>query len=110
MPSPMLLRRAQIALWTGLLVATTVACSDKAEDDDDAAPNCGTLTNPDIVQLRDVQPAPGSSVPNQEIVHAFTVVNAPGLFNQFTFAQQSAHTAGSASPMALDFTYSQEGT
>jgi hypothetical protein len=106
----MLTHRAHIAFWTGVIVATTVACSEKSEDDDGAAPNCGTLTNPDIVQLRDVQPASGSSVENQDIVHAFTVVNAPGLFPQFTFAQESAHTAGTASPMELTFIYSQVGT
>jgi hypothetical protein len=52
-----------------------------------------TATTPTVLTLADVQPAAGASVPNEGIVHGFTVVQAPGLFPSFTFVFNPAHTA-----------------
>ncbi len=54
-----------------------------------------------VLALADVQPAPGSSVKNKDIVHTFTVVAAPGLNKAFAFAFTLAHTAGSPVPPSI---------
>lgn len=83
-------------------------------DDDDAADggpasSCGTLTSPLTLELRDVAPGAGSTVGGADVVHSFTVVNSPGLFESFTFVFDSAHTAGQPSPAQFQFQVTQEG-
>ena len=73
------------------------------------APSCGTAANPEAVVLTDVQPAAGSTVDNVAILHAFTVVDSPGMFETFTFELNILHTAGSPVPGSFSFTITPEG-
>jgi uncharacterized membrane protein YgcG len=46
------------------------------------------------LQVTGLSPEPGSTVSNEGIEHAFTVVNAPAPFPSFYFVSASGHTAG----------------
>ena len=76
----------------GIVLAFVLAgCG--SDDPPPDLPKCGTLENPDRLELTNVQPAPGSSVPNQNIVHRFTIVGSVGV-EQLALSFSSAHTAG----------------
>lgn len=71
---------------------------------------CGTLMAPDVLTLKDVQPAKGSTVENHDIVHAFTLENATGLIQSLTLVFPGGkHTAGAPDPTAWSFTVTQMG-
>jgi len=71
---------------------------------------CGTISAPDLLTLADVQPAAGSTVPNQDITHAFTIVNAPALIQSITLVMPAGkHTAGNPDPTAWSFTVMPSG-
>ena len=99
-----------------LFVSLAVACGDddsglSTSGTGGGTPACGTLEDPDLLTVSDVQPVTDSTVANADIVHAFTVVDAPGLFQSFTFVfPTDQHTAGSPSDIAIDFTVAQMGS
>jgi hypothetical protein len=63
-----------------------------------------------MLTLKDVTPAAGSTVPDADIVHGFTVVNAPGLFKSVQLSPIAGkHTAGDSVPSSWTFTASQSG-
>jgi hypothetical protein len=64
---------------------------------------CENLETPDLLTLRDVTPAEGSTIANEEITHSFTVVGASGTFGSLTFAFGANHDAGVPDPDALKF-------
>lgn len=72
-------------------------------------PACGTQSDPTVLTLRDVTPAPGTSVAGDAIVHGFTIVDAPGIVQQLTFQLAATHTAGLPVPEQLAFTITQQG-
>jgi hypothetical protein len=82
-----------------VLAAALVGC---AGDDDDETPACPGISSPALLELADVTPAPGSTLPNEDIVHAFTVTT-PVAFDSIAFALSAAHTAGNPTP---GFTFS----
>ncbi|MBW2524412.1 MAG: hypothetical protein JRI23_09565, partial [Deltaproteobacteria bacterium] len=103
--------RTKTFAWAIAVAAMVpLGCSD---DEDGGSggqgPTCGTMDSPQTVVLADVQPAAGSSVPNQDIVHAFTVIDSPGTFESFTFVLGMLHTAGSPVSGGFQFTITQEG-
>ena len=102
--------RVAPVLVVGMLA---VACGDDSSPTGTTSggtPTCGTLASPDLLVVTDVQPVADSTVVNQDIVHAFTVVDAPGLFQSFTFlSPDGQHTAGELSPTPFSFTVTQMG-
>jgi hypothetical protein len=79
---------------------TVMGCG--SSDDKSSASNCGTILSPDEFTLSNIQPALGSSVPNSNIVHSFTI-DGQLLRATLAIATSSAHTAGDPTP-ALTFT------
>jgi hypothetical protein len=66
---------------------------------------CGTKADPVTFVLRDVAPAAGTTVANQSIVQRFTLVDPPFVFTSgLTFNFLATHTAGTPSPLTLQFT------
>jgi hypothetical protein len=79
------------------LSALLVGCDDSDSSVADAAV-CGTHSNPGILTLSNLAPALGASAPNRNIVHRFTVVNAPGDYYDFDLVYGDRHTAGVSTP------------
>jgi hypothetical protein len=75
-------------------------CGDDAPEES----TCENLETPDLLNVVDVTPAEGTTVANEEIVHAFTVASASGTFSTLTFAYGTNHDAGAPDPQALKFT------
>jgi hypothetical protein len=74
-----------------------------------ATADCGTVQEPLMLTLKDVKPAPGSSLPNANIVQTFTIVGKLlQLQPSFAFAQ-AAHTAGGAVPSPVTWTLAASG-
>jgi hypothetical protein len=94
------------AVRDALVALALAGCSSKDMGSDKP---CGTQENPVVLTVSDVQPALGSMVKNQAIVHTFTVVNAPGLFSGLVFATNPEHTAGSFKPATPVFTAQAAG-
>lgn len=65
---------------------------------------CGTHANPGILQLDGRTPPIGGTVNNHDIVHGFTVIDAPAEFRNFELRFGLAHTAGRPSPEIPRFT------
>jgi hypothetical protein len=84
-----------------------VGCSGGDGGDDDK-PNCGTAAAPVELQLVDIQPARGSSVANDAIVHSYTVVGIRALFEP-DFVLPAAHTAGAPDTPQLLVTPQAQG-
>lgn len=113
---PGTLRALAVALAACLSLA---ACGDDSADGGAGGgasegagagtPGCGTASDPTLLTLRDVSPVPGSTVAGDAVVHAFTIVDAPGLIQQLTFQLPAAHTAGTPDPAQLAFTITQDG-
>jgi|GEM_PF-1327517 len=64
---------------------------------------CGTLASPGILQVKDLVPSLGATLPNQAIVHSFTVANAPAIYTNFGLDYGSSHTAGGPRPAHPSF-------
>src|SRR5262249_8299950 len=64
---------------------------------------CPGITNPTVLTLDDVTPAAGASVPNEAIVHSFSVLNDIA-FEDIALGSLPSHTAGIPTP-AITFTY-----
>lgn len=96
----------------GALGLAVAACSsaDSTGSPATSTKSCGTLTSPEALSVKDVVPASGSLVPNESIVHGFTVVAAPGLFQTLKLGYLAGkHTAGDADPAAWSFTATTSG-
>lgn len=76
----------------GLSAVLTFGCSD-GDDDGDTGPDCGTVENPDLFEITNVEPALGSTVQNSAIVHRFKIVGTVYV-NMIQPAFPAAHTAG----------------
>jgi hypothetical protein len=74
------------------------ACSEKTTQDD-----CAGINNPTVLTLVNLAPAIGDSVPNQAIVHSFSITDDI-VFSDIALAYLETHTAGTPDP-ALQFTY-----
>jgi len=60
---------------------------------------CGTHSEAGVLTLINIVPAKGASVPNRNIIHSFTVVNAPGDFHDYLdLIYGDGHTAGVSTP------------
>ena len=80
----------RVLALSGLL---TLACGDDGDDEGDTGPDCGTVSNPDLFEITNVEPAPGASLPNSAIVHRFKIVGTVYV-NMLQPAFPAAHTAG----------------
>jgi hypothetical protein len=78
------------------LRATPCVCLVLLGCSGDDGPACPGISSPTILELSDVAPAPGTSVVNEAIVHAFTVTS-PIAFEDIALRLLDAHTAGAAS-------------
>jgi hypothetical protein len=65
---------------------------------------CGTHDNPGILKLEGLAPPMGATVNNRDIVHGFTVIDAPAEFRNFELKFAPTHTAGLPSPENPRFT------
>jgi hypothetical protein len=83
------------------LAPCLVGCSD-----DPSGPTCAGISSPVVLELAELTPALGATVPNDGIVHSFTVTGEIA-FTSIAFAYSKAHSAGDANPR-LEFSYSQE--
>jgi len=70
---------------------------------------CGTVDNPTLLTLTNVSPPDGSVVGGDSVVHAFTIVGAPGLIQTLNFQTGATHTAGTPVPESLSFAVTQDG-
>jgi hypothetical protein len=75
-----------------------------SSDDKSSANDCGTILSPNEFTVIDVQPAAGSSVPNSNIVHTFTI-KGQHIEVAMNLGMASEHTAGDPTP-ALSFSFS----
>jgi len=100
------MRMARV-VWCGLVMSWGLVASGCGGDDDDG-PNCGTLAEPVTLTLADVTPAQGSSVVNDSIVHAFTIVGVRALFST-SMRLLPAHSAGAPDPVLLNTTVDTSG-
>ena len=90
----------------GILIGCALAiwgCSSS-----DAKPSCGTASAPDELDITNVQPALGSSVPNKAIVQSFTIVGRH-LELTPTFKLAGTHTAGNTTPNPVPWTITLSG-
>jgi hypothetical protein len=90
-----------------LLALATAACGDAGAADDEN--RCANPEEPVVLEVENLMPAYDETVPNQDIVHAFTVPNATGTFTTLSFAYPEAHTAGAPGPMPIGFTPTLDG-
>jgi hypothetical protein len=65
---------------------------------------CGTIDEPLLLELTELAPADGSSVPNAGIVQGFTVRGLDALIDEFAFQKSSLHTAGDPTPATFSIT------
>lgn len=74
----------------------------------DEKPSCGTEQAPTAIEIKDVSPAVGASVPNAAIVQRFTLV---GRLLQITpsFLLPAAHTAGQTVPTPVQWSIAVSG-
>jgi hypothetical protein len=84
-----------------------LGCSDEPDAQSDV-PICAGLSNPAVIELTELEPALGASVPNEAIVHSFTITGDVA-FTSIAFAYSKLHDAGDARP-ALELTYSNEAS
>ena len=85
--------------WLVAVAALLVACSTEE------AP-CGTDAAPAVFEVVDLSPPLDASVKNDAIVHAFTIADAPGTFQSFTFDYGADHDAGLPVGGSMHFTIS----
>jgi hypothetical protein len=108
--------QTKLALLSALILSATAACGGSGSGTGGGGgggggKNCGTMAAPQILTLKDVQPQSGSSVPNQDVVHAFTIVDAPAQIQSLTLVMPGGkHTAGTPDPTQWSFTVTQMGT
>jgi len=92
---------------TLLLSALAAGCGDDSEPAESG--ECPTGSAPTVLELRDVTPAEGETVVNEDIIQAFTVVSPPGVFESMSFNVSAKHTAGNPDTPALQISVTQEG-
>jgi hypothetical protein len=91
------------------MALSAIGCGgDDPEKNEDEGPTCPT-TDTTTIQLRDVAPAQGTSVPNSDIMHTFTTVGVGGIFETLALGPLPSHTAG-ALPPGAGYTALQSGT
>ena len=61
---------------------------------DQGAGSCAAGDDPIVLTIADPVPEPDSIVANAAIVHSFTIVDAPGIFQTFSLLAGPDHTAG----------------
>jgi hypothetical protein len=104
------MRSAARLLFSLALSATLLlGCGDEASPAADSGV-CGTYSNPGILTLSGVTPAPGATVLNRNIVHSFTVVKAPANFYGLELVYGDGHTAGVSTPEDPKFETTVSGT
>jgi hypothetical protein len=94
------------ARWSSVILGATVAllagCGGASVHTVDAmvaeAGFCGTHANPGILHLENLFPPQGGTVNNHNIVHGFTVTDAPAEFSHFDLRFGPTHTAGLPTP------------
>ena len=74
-----------------------------------ATADCGTVQEPLTLTLKDVTPAAGATLANQEIIESFTIVGKLLKIDP-TLAQGATHSAGHASPLPIPWTYTPSGS
>jgi hypothetical protein len=96
--------------WS-LLAALAAGCAAENGEDEDSddvsagaeSPDCAPADDPAELTIRDVAPAPGSTVPNADIVHRFVIADSPGVFTSLQLLLEPEHTAGTLDPPAVMF-------
>ena len=92
----------RLPLTALFLASATTGCAGPADP-----PGCGGIDAPALLDVSDLTPALGASVPNDTIVHSFTVSGPVG-FEDIALVYPDAHTAGQPST-ALAFSYTPLG-
>lgn len=72
--------------------------------DDGDERTCGTIDEPLVLELADLVPADGASVPNVGVVQGFTLRGLNALIDEFAFVKSSLHTAGDPTPAVFSIT------
>ena len=81
-------------------LGATLACGCLGQSDQNT---CAGVNDPTVLTLSDVTPALGAVVPNDSIVHSFSVLNDIA-FEDIALSDLATHTAGNPDP-AIEFTY-----
>jgi hypothetical protein len=92
---------ARFALLSLPLALPLGGCSDEP-----TGPTCPGISNPEVLELSELTPAIGASVPNDAIVHSF-VVTGDIAFASIAFGFLEGHEAGKASP-PLELSYAKD--
>lgn len=100
-----------------LLAALCAACAAENGEDEDSddvgesaeSSDCAPADDPAELTIRDVEPAPGSSVANADIVHRFVIADSPGVFTSLQLLLEPEHTAGTLDPPATMFSIVPSG-
>jgi hypothetical protein len=108
--------RVNWALGCGLLGLLAAGCGSSDDPKGPPGPNmgaatadCGSVSQPHALTLKDVKPAAGTSVPNANIVQSFTIVGKLLKLDP-AFARSGAHTAGASIPATTSWTYGPSGS
>jgi hypothetical protein len=106
---------SRIIRLTPVLLALGTACDSGGSDDasssdsDAPSPDCASEDDPEELAIVEVAPAPGSSVPNVDVVHRFVIADSPGVFTSLLLTVESGHTAGTFDSTMPQFTVVPRG-
>ena len=105
------MRQPFVRMLSTLLLSSLAAagCGDDSEGTALVGADCPNGGTPTVLTLRDVTPAAGETVENDDIVHAFTIVRPHGQFQDITFTIGPTHTAGNPVSADLQISVTQEG-
>jgi hypothetical protein len=89
--------------------AALLGCGDSDQGASADSGICGTAAEPGRLKLSNLSPALGASVMNSNIVHSFTIVNAPADYYDFALLHGDGHSAGVSTPDSPRFTTTKTG-
>jgi hypothetical protein len=91
-------------LWLTSCAALLVGCGDSDTGSSADSGICGTAAEPGVLKLSNLTPPLGGSVVNSNLVHSFTIVNAPADYYDFDLLHGDGHSAGLSTPDSPRFT------
>lgn len=94
----MKLRSVRTVLCLTSCAAMLAGCGDSDDGSSADSGVCGTAAAPGVLKLSNLSPALGASVVNRNIVHSFTIANAPAIYDDFRLLHGDGHSAGLSTP------------
>lgn len=94
----MKLKAVRAILCLTSCAAMIAGCGDSDDGSSADSGVCGTAAAPGVLKLSNLSPALGASVVNRNIVHSFTIANAPAIYDDFPLLHGDGHSAGLSTP------------